>query len=601
MIAPLVANLQQAAAQPGAAGAPQNPMAALLASLGPMFAPQQAAPAPAAATAAAQPAAAPAPAPVSVQAPAPAPPAVVAPAPRVQAVSAPAPAPAVAAPAPASAPVAVGPNLSNMFSSLMGMMQNPGAQGGASLQNLMQSVLGGQMGGGGAGVGAGAGAGAGAHHGDDDHHMAGHEGGGGEEGEGEEEHASLFDVFLSSTMEHLALPDLMGVVGGNWAGFDRVHGPWRELLMDLLTDNDSDSNRALLAHSFSTGVVDGMLDAQALAPFASKRSPGRDPARVSYPVVRRHVRALLDLILDTPVVALPPPPAPLPAATASSFSTGLKSWASLFVGEWLVVLGDCFSDGLTTSQALASALLQRKLASLGGGEMAFMLPMLAQPLRQVMTRCAQQHQQAQMMREGSGTEGQQWLQLVPPADRARWQQTIARDEQKLKHLLEERKKIEAGSASSSSSSSSASSAEADTLYRPLSNAYLSGNGKRKAPSSVQAQASPATAASSSSASVSTNAAAPAVAAAAAAAVPDTRLSDQLSRTLTRSITQSVPEAERTGAASVERVVASLPPELQELYAQQVAADLRHTIQTRFQADFTPQQFPNTQQQIMQNK
>jgi hypothetical protein len=395
LVGPLVSNLQvgagaagaaataAAAAVPGASAGAQasaghqpapNPMADIMAALGPMFAGLQAQPI--GANAPQQSLASTAAASTPAQAQAQAPPSVPVDVGPVRSSAPPAGA-VVAAVSESPPPPAVGPNLSSMFGSLMPMigqmMNNPAAAGGGgSLQNIIANLMG-NLGGAADGSGSSSGArsavgsAAAARSADDDimdvaddDHDADDDG---------DQPASLFDMFLSHVMQHLSLPDLMGLISGNFSGLDRVHAPFRELLMDLLAEDDSEQNRELLSHSFASGIVDSMLDQTTLAQVSSQRIDGQDPHRVSAPVVRNHVRRLLDLILDTPVVPVPPTPAPLPAPTPNSFSMLLKSWCSNFCGEWLVVLGGCYRDGLTSSQRIATTIVQQKFSSVGGGEM----------------------------------------------------------------------------------------------------------------------------------------------------------------------------------------------------------------------------------------
>jgi hypothetical protein len=536
-----------------------------------------------------------------------------------------------AAPAPAGAappPPAGAPNLGNMISQLMPMMgqvlANPrgGAGGGASLNDLMNGMLG-QLGGA-RGMGAGAGGPASpaavqrvaaqVQANNPESQREGVQGSRGEgelggdpdridaedEGEGDDEPASLFDLLLSQMMAHLSLPDLMGLMSGNFSGLERLRAPFREMLVDMLGDDMSDQSRSLLVHSFTASIIDSMLDPRAMALVEAQRIPdGPDPTRISADVVRRHVRALIDLTLDMPIAAEGT------AVTASSFSSRLKNWASGFVGEWLVTLSACFRDGLTSSQVLASALLQNKLSSMGGGELAFMMPMIANSMGGVMMKCAQQYQQTHLLGGGGTVDSTAWLQLLPLDARDRWSQIIVADEVIMQRQLAERR-----SASSAAASVSGSSGDA-SLYVPLSNAYQSGGGssagKRKPHSSgglTDASSSYAAATSSSGSSSSSSSIAIAV-----PATPDRRIAEQFERQLGRSIQSIVGTIPPTSSASsnstiaalpnVERVVSSIPPSLHTAYAEQVASDMRQLVQSHFQSDYQPERFPYLTQRVMQ--
>jgi len=409
--------------------------------------------------------------------------------------------------------------------------------------------------------------------------------------EEEDEHASLFDLFLSQLMTHLALPDLLGLVSGNFSCLERLHAPFQTMLRDIL-EEDSAAARELLAHSFAASIVDS-LDERALSAVAAQRIPGSDPRRTSAPIAKKHVRALIDLILDTPVAAAGA------ALTPASFSSRFKEWASGFVGEWLVELGQCYRDGLLSSQKLATALLQHKLTSMGGagagglGDMAFMMPMVSASLGGVMLKCAQQYQQAALMRAGpDGKDGaagaQRWMELVPEADRQRWASVIAADEATMARQLAERQ-----------GSAAAAGAATPSLYVPLSRAYLAGGGKRQEHKPAAAAASAPGAVGS--AAASSAAAASSTQAAAAAAAPDRRISEQLERQLGRSLTHALSTAGGSAASSpsVERTVASLPPELQDAYRAQLTADLRAIVQERAgTSGFAALRFPNIEQHVM---
>ena len=601
MIGPLISNLSQQAAGAGGAEGQPNPIGNILASLGPMFSgmqppqqqqqPQQAPQAQAQVEGQQQQhgegqpqhqpqqAAAPQSAPSAVSPPAHAPVSAPTHAAAAAAAAPRASAPTPAAPGGAGAPPNIGSMLSSMLPMLGQMMANPngggaGGAGGASLASMMQGMLS-QLGQQPGGSGNSARSAASAAEEDnmvDEPHDDGVDAQGEEDGE---ESASLFDLFLSTLMQHLSLPDLMAMMSGNFSGLEKVHAPFRELLMDLLGEDDSARNREMLAHSFASGIVEGMLDAQSLAPLEAQRIPGRDPVRVSNPVVTRYVRALLDLILDLPIA-----PASAPV-TSASFSSRFKSWSQEFTGEWLVVLGSCFHDGLTSSTSLFSGMLSRKASALDPS-MAMMLPMVMGSLTQVMRRCAQAHEQRMMEVQGEGGE-EAWLQLVPESERARWQATIAADQTSMQQHLAER----AGSGDAS-------------LYRPLSRAYLAGSGgksKRKAPSAVQSTAAPAASAASSSAATA------AASSSSSAAAPDTRLTDQFSRMLGRAIQSCVPASERGGDRSAESVVAAAAatPQLTDGYAAEVAAEMRNRVRSQFSGDYSADRYPNIEAQIMQQQ
>lgn len=595
MIGPLISNLSQQAGAGGAEGQP-NPIGNLMAALGPMFAgmqapqqPQQQAQPQAQAQAEGQQQQHGEGQPQQAADPQPAAPQPAAVSPPTQApVSSPTPPAAAAAPrasAPAPAGAAAPPNLGSMFSSMLPMlgqmMSNPsgggaGGAGGPSVASMLQGML--------SQLGQQPGGGSGARFAAEEDNMVdeprddeGAAAGDHAEEEEAEEQASLFDLFLSTLMQHLTLPDMMMMMQGNFSGLEKVHAPFRELLLDLLGEDASPRNREMLAHSFASGIVEGMLDAQSLAPLEAQRIQGRDPVRVSNPVVTRHVRLLLDLILDLPIAAASAP------VTSASFSARFKSWSQEFTGEWLVVLGSCFSDGLTSSISLFCNMLTRKASALDPS-MAMMLPMVMGSLAQVMRRCAQSYEQKMMMAGGEGGE-EAWLSLVPEAERARWQATIAADQSSMQKQLAEQ---------SGASSSSASASSEASLYRPLSRAYLAGSGgksKRKAPSAVQSTAAPAASTSAAASSTAT-----------AAAAPDTRLSDQFGRMLGRAIQTCVPAAERAAAdRSAESVVAAAvaSPQLTEGYTNEVRAEMRSRIQSQFQGDYSAARYPNIAEQVMQ--
>lgn len=575
MVGPLIANLSQSASGGGSisggggATAQTNPMANIMSALGPMFAGLQSQPvgpnhpAPAAnapaVTSQTQPTAA-----NRSQQPAATP-------------SAPAPAPSVSGAQPQPAPPAGVPNLGGMLGSLMpmiGQMMNQpsgGAAGGGagSLQNIISTMMGAMQ------PPPAAQANSNASHAPDAMvDVAPNE----DDDDDESSSASLFDMFLSLIMQHLSMPDLMSMMGGNFSGLNRVHGPMRELMMDLLGEDDSNENRELMTQSIASGIIDGLLDPETLSEVENDLIDDANPTRVSGPVVRKHVRRLLDIILDTPVVPVPPN-SPPPPATPGSFAALVSTWCTSFCGEWLVMVGGCYRGGVSTSERIATSMVNRKVTRIAGNEMAMFMPMISGTIRQLLARAVQQYQQAQVLASDDTSESGDspaWLQQIPIEDRQRWKETIQADCEILERRYQERIKADSDASASSSSSSSSSR----SLYRPLSNAYLSGGKKRAA---VPAPTAKSTASSSNSNS----------------SVPDSRIADNLARTLRRSIESVVGSNSNSSSASVVASIVA-DADLQSAYTDQVAADMRTIIETRMKEDYSPERYPNIEAQVMNN-
>lgn len=205
------------------------------------------------------------------------------------------------------------------------------------------------------------------------------------------------------------------------------------------------------------------------------------------------------------------------------------------------------------------------------------LPMVTGQLSQVMLRCAQSHQQSQLLAsdihgDGSAT----WLSLVPAGEaRARWQKTIEEDEAKLKRQA---------AAMAAAGDSSSSSAAAPSLYRPLSNSYLSGStGSKKRAGATALPATATSAASSSATSASPSPSAP--------SGVDTRIDDQLARTIHQALVNS----------GLAPSTTALPADLRQQFGQLVTDDLREAIQATHPADYQPERYPNVEAQIMKKQ
>jgi len=395
--------------------------------------------------------------------------------------------------------------------------------------------------------------------------------------------SSLLDVFLSTFMQQMSLPDLIGIATGQWNGLERVHRPYRELVMDLVTDDPSPTNRNLLARSLTECILDAALEPSAMESVRLKLIAGRDPRHECEPVVMRHIRALIDLVLDTPCTPLQPPPAPIPPLEDDAFAPQLRRWCKAFFGEWLVVLGGCFSDGVTSSQQLATAIVERKAAS-AGSEFAFMLPMLSSTLKTIFASCIDEHRQRALLSAGSQGGEAAWLDLLDAEQRARWRETIERDTAVLEKQLEERRKV--------AIAAGASDANECTLYKPLSNAYRAGT-RRGGSSSANGSA----AASSSHSAASSSSSAAAASPASQSAADARRIPDQLLRSVQRAVNAALAAEPSSSASqpSAEQVARRIPTHLQDQYANQVSEDIRDATNTRFNGDYDPQRYPNIEQ------
>jgi hypothetical protein len=247
------------------------------------------------------------------------------------------------------------------------------------------------------------------------------------------------------------------------------------------------------------------------------------------------------------------------------------------------------------------------------------LPLVSGTLSQVMMRSAHAYQQSQLLASSADGGDAAWIAHVPDADRQRWKETIEADEINLQRQYEEKRKRERGKNrddgdhhQQQQQGATPLDEEKRSLYRPLSYAYQAGGKKR--PAATSAAAALPSAASAPSVDVRASvvpSGSIGSTAASADSSSDTRIGDNLVRTLKRAI-QTVQhattnissgtnalsdDAESTGLMS--RVLTELPTDLQEQYTQQIASDLRTTIQTHFRDDYNPQRFPNIEAQIMQ--
>ena len=116
--------------------------------------------------------------------------------------------------------------------------------------------------------------------------------------DGEGEDATLLSMVVGIVTEHLSLPDLLAVMGGDLSGFDATEDDLHDLLMQLMADSDDEDVRAETAAFHAQALAQSFLNADVLSAHSAQLRPGADPVASATPVLALHLRSFIDALLS---------------------------------------------------------------------------------------------------------------------------------------------------------------------------------------------------------------------------------------------------------------------------------------------------------------
>lgn len=294
-----------------------------------------------------------------------------------------------------------------------------------------------------------------------------------------EQAATAVELLIAEVTGCLSMPDLMGVVMGNWVVMEKVREPLASRALALMGGTDNEQNRVDLSDELAVGLEDMVLSEEALQSVKGQMEPGVDINAVSHSFLRVQLKQLVGLILDD--------------AGTGSFGPKLKEWAVVTGGGWVDLLCTCFVDGLVSVEKVVQFAVSSQL-SVVGPEMSFMLPMASSMISKVLIKARDDFQrrgqttlrqtswgQTRLSQTTLGVENS-WQQHLPEQDRARWQATLERDAKVQEQMVIETKQW---------LNPPPTLRGKVVCQRPLSDAYLSGSKRRKLTAGTKAQSSAA--------------------------------------------------------------------------------------------------------------
>jgi hypothetical protein len=282
----------------------------------------------------------------------------------------------------------------------------------------------------------------------------------GDDGEEEEEDGSIMTLFITRVVRALQMPDLMGLMSGNFAPLDKAEPGLYELIMEYTNDNPSHQACEQVADELTESVIEEMLCPAVLDQFQSTRIPGKNPAEVSRPLLKSGFTRLFVLIAQRRGSR---------PSGAEPFHVILKSLGLELCADFLDGLTSCFSDGMTTVQSLIKAAVSQKLSTMGP-EMQMFGPMISGAVSGAILKASREGHQARLLSRSAGQEA--WLEQVPQNERDYWKRTIENDV-KTQEALFQRENSRPFSVVAVQNQRRKMHRQDDekSLYRPLSPAY----------------------------------------------------------------------------------------------------------------------------------
>jgi hypothetical protein len=189
--------------------------------------------------------------------------------------------------------------------------------------------------------------------------------------------SSGFEGLISSVMEELQLPDLLGFVSGNWSALDRIRPNLRAKFLNSILQNDS--SQASLERA-SAEMAESMADLVASERLGSDLQshliPDKSLAEVSVEYLTPALRNLVALLVSTDEHPEVP----------NWFSTQAKNVCSDIVGGWVHHLCECFDNGQQSAYLLMNRVATSRLSSLAP-EMSMLAGLGSGIISSIISKC----------------------------------------------------------------------------------------------------------------------------------------------------------------------------------------------------------------------
>eukprot|EP01083_Nonionella_stella_P222553 794023_1 len=243
-----------------------------------------------------------------------------------------------------------------------------------------------------------------------------------------------FELLMDTIMSNMTVPDMMGIMQGNWSFVERLLPQIRECIKnDILEGDTSEAARQEFSDSFAVVIAESLSPEVVLEAVGDKLKPGGNPKIASFHHLRQKIGAVLDVIL-------------LETHTTEDIAK-LKDLMIDLIGGWIYRLNKCFADGIQSTKKLLNSILLKFLSSENHPQLAAMGPMASgMAINMVMKIYGKYCQKLATTPDLQGLEP--WMACLSDEEIGEWRRTIAADER---------------------------AQEAMPAQRPLSDAYKSGS------------------------------------------------------------------------------------------------------------------------------
>jgi len=225
-----------------------------------------------------------------------------------------------------------------------------------------------------------------------------------------EEEGGVISAVLQLILEHLTMPDMIAIFGGNWAPLTNIHPVLLNYVRDhLLHGNISEENIAQLVDEILDSQRQNLTIQSLPQELRSHIIGGQDVITISLTSFRVHLIRLVHLILEV---------------QQAQFVSNLQEWMSTFCGEWVSIVAVCFTGGVNDVVALVRHIIPRWLPLLDLQELAFFIPTIANLITNYVLRNYNEY----VARQRTQQSTQQWQQTIPQELRDQWASTISLDQ-----------------------------------------------------------------------------------------------------------------------------------------------------------------------------
>lgn len=169
------------------------------------------------------------------------------------------------------------------------------------------------------------------------------------------------ESLISGIVESLTMPDMMGLISGNWSAFDRVQPVIRQNVLSYLSSEaglnyeHSDSFMASSAEFLATRLSAMLPNAEAISTsIRSHLNPASNLQSVSSSFLKSRMEEFVKIICREEN-----------SENSNAFSDSLRAWASQTVGGWVKCICECFDNGSQSAYVFVDETLRRSLSSLG--------------------------------------------------------------------------------------------------------------------------------------------------------------------------------------------------------------------------------------------